>query len=55
MWYIESIINLTWFILKILVFELAEMFDMMAEILSGLVGYKVWHLITGCHLCVGLT
>ena len=24
-------------------------------VLSGLVGYQVWHLITGCHLFVGLT
>ena len=25
------------------------------KLLSGLVGNQVWHLITGCHLCVGST
>ena len=25
------------------------------EVFSGLVGLQVWHLIRGCHLCVGST
>ena len=25
------------------------------KILCGLVGYQVWYLITGCHVCVGST
>ena len=30
-------------------------FESKSEVLSGLVGQQVWHLITGCHLCVGST
>ena len=28
--------------------------DKPEDVPSGLVGKQVWHLITGCHVCVGL-